>query len=513
MAAAPAPQLARTWSSLDFGLHAFLAINPLVLGLWAFSFAPIVGGNLFLAVVLAGAVTLVGAVVIGTLAVRWPWTGGDYAWQTRLLNARIGAVLALTSWWLVVAVLAPVYGNAIVVLVLDPSLTHSGWDGLRAWFHGREGTFVASLSAITVATTFVGLGMRRAAIAQRILVAIGIAAFVAVVALLFSGGPNEFRDAFDDQAAEIYGTSPLASSQILEVGDFDATASEVEPSATLALVPLVLLFGLWIGWAGPLAGEVRTRTPGVVRAALVRAAFASAITSLLLFVALGRGITWEFWNEANNVYWGTVYDTTAATPLPTWPNPVVFATWLTDSTFAQVAVVIGMAAWVVASTATLFLAATRVLLAAASDGVLPASVARTTGDTVPLAALALLVVPACALAALDAYWQAFAGWTAIAVVAFGFTMVGSGLAAVVSLRRELPRLAGVAAVFVVLVVLVIGVWLLDPVYGMRTFGAVAFLAALYAISVAIYAMARRRDRGPLQPRPTSKAPDHPSIEA
>lgn len=486
--------LARSWSPLDFGLHAFLAINPLVLGLWAFSLAPIIGGNLFVAIVCAGAVTLLGAVVFGSLAVRFPWTGGDYAWQTRFLDARIGAVLALTSWWLVVAMLAPVYGNVIVFQVLDPLFAHAGWDDLASWFHGREGTFTASLLAITVATAFVGLGMRRAAIAQRIFVAVGAIALVAVIALLFSGGPNEFRDAFDEQTTETYGTSPLASSQIVEIGELDASASEVQTRATMTLVPLVLLFGLWVGWAAPLAGEVRRRKPDALRVVLVRAAAASTMASLLLFVALGRGITWEFWNEANNVYWGTVYGTTAATPLPAWPSPVVFATWLTDSTFLQIAVVIGMAAWVLGSTATLFLAATRVLLAAASDGILPPSVARTTGDTVPRTALALLVVPACTLAAVDAYWERFAGWTAIAVVALGVTTVGSGVVAVVSLRREQPRLAVVSAVFVALVALVIAVWLLDPVFGMRTVGSVAFLLVLYAVSAALHALSRRRDR-------------------
>ena len=497
MPAPPRVSLAKTWTPLDFGLHAFLAVNPLVLGIWAFSFAPMIGGNLFLAVVLAGFGALLGALVFGTMAVRWPWTGGDYAWQTRFLDARVGAVLALTSWWLVVAILAPVYGNVIVLQVLDPLLIHTGPTDLASWFHGREGTFAASLLAITVATAFVGLGMRRAAIAQRVLVAVGAAAFVAVVALLLSGDPNEFRDAFDEQASETYGTSPLASSQILEIGELDASASEVDAPATLTLVPLVLLFSFWIGWAAPLAGEVRTRKPDGVRRALVRAAAASMLTSLLLFVALGRGITWEFWNEANNLYWGTVYGTTAATPLPTWPSPVVFATWLSDSTLLQVGVVIGMAAWVLGSAATLFLAATRVLLAAASDRVLSPSVARTTGDAVPLTALALLVVPACVLAAVDAYSETFAGWTAIAVVALGLTMMGSGVAAVVSLRREQPLLAVVSAVFVALVGLVVAVWLLDPVHGMRTVGAIAFLLLLYAISAALYAISRRKSRDSL----------------
>jgi len=101
------------------------------------------------------------------------------------------------------------------------------------------------------------------------------------------------------------------------------------------------------------------------------------------------------------------------------------------------------------------------------------------------------------LAAVDAYSETFAGWTAIAVVALGLTTMGSGVAAVVSLRREQPRLAVVSALFVALVALVIAVWLLDPVYGMRTVGSVALLVLLYAISAAVYAISRRKNRDSL----------------
>jgi amino acid transporter len=491
MAVESRPVLPKTWSPLDFGLHAFLVVNPLALGLWTFSLAPLVGGNLFIAVALAGFVVLLGAVVFGSLAAKWPWTGGDFAWQTRFLDRRIGAILALTSWWLVVALLAPVYGNVILVQVIEPLLTYTSWDGLASWFRGREGIFTASLFAITVATAFAGLGMRRAAIAQRVVVVIGSVALVVVLALLLSGGP-EFRDAFDDRSAELYGTSPLASSQIVEIGTLDASVTEIQPLDTLRLVPLALLFSLWIGWAGPLVGEVRMRRPDAVRHVLIRAAAASTVISLFLFVAIGRGTTWDLWNEANNLYWGTVYGTTPATPLPAWPNPVVFATWLTDSSILQYAVILGMSAWVLGWMATLFLPATRVLLAAANDSVLPRSVARTTGDSVPLVALALLVVPACVLAALDAYWGAFAEWTSVAVVPLALTTAGSGVAAVVAFRRGDPLLAGVSAVFVLLVGLVIGVWVLDPVYGIRTLGSLAFLAALYAIAAAVFALSRRR---------------------
>ena len=283
-------------------------------------------------------------------------------------------MLALTSWWLVVALLAPVYGNVVLVQVLDPLLVHAGWDGLASWFQERDGAFAASLLAILAAAGFVALGMRRAALAQRALFVIGSVALVAVLALLLTSEPAEFTPAFDRHATDVYETGPITYGQTLYLGTFDARVAEVDVPDTLGLVPLVLLFALWIGWATPLVGEVRARKRDAAGRALVRAAAASTLLSLLFFVAVARAMSWEFWNEANNLYWGTVYQTTATTLLPAWPSPVVFAGWLTDSTAVQIALIAGMAAWVLGWAATLFLAATRVLLAAAADGVLPRSV-------------------------------------------------------------------------------------------------------------------------------------------
>ena len=487
--------LPKSWSVLDFGLHAFLVVNPLALGLWTFSMAPLVGGNLFLAVLLAGVAMGLGAAVFGALAASRPWTGGDYAWQTRLLDRRIAAIVTLTAWWLVVAALAPVYGNVMVVQVLDPLLVHAGWEDVAAWFRGRDGGFAASLLAIAAATAFVGLGMRRAAIVQRILVVIGLVTLVVVLGLLFASRPSEFRPTFDRQATEIYDAGPITYGQTLYLGTHDARITDVDPMDTLRLVPLVLLFALWIGWATPLAGEVRASKNRSIGQALVRTALVSTVLSLVLFVAIARGLHWEFWNEANNLYWGTVYQTTPTALLPTWPNPVVFAAWLSDSTSVQIALIAGMGAWVLGWATTLFLAATRVLFAAADDRVLPGFVRRVAGDSVPVNALALLVLPACVLAAGDAYWDTFASWTSTAIVALGLATAGSGVAAAAAFRRERPPLAATALVFVGVNVLVLGAWFADPIFGLRSPGHIAFIAIIYVLAAGLYVVGQQRARG------------------
>jgi amino acid transporter len=242
------------------------------------------------------------------------------------------------------------------------------------------------------------------------------------------------------------------------------------------------------------------------RAVLIRTVVAWTMTCLLLFVAIGRSMTWDLWSESNNLYWGTVYGATPPTPLPTWPDPVLFATWLVDSTAFRVVLLLGMAAWVVGFAATLFLAATRVLLAAAADRVLPSWVARTSGDSVPVGALALLVGPACGLAALDAYWGSFAGWAAAGVVALAATMAGSGVAAVRVFRRKSRGVAIVASLFVGFLLVVVGTWVLDGVYGIGSAGPLVFLAALYGLIVALYLWARARYSSSVAEEPLPEAP-------
>ena len=217
------------------------------------------------------------------------------------------------------------------------------------------------------------------------------------------------------------------------------------------------------------------------------------MSSLLFFVAIGRGNTWDLWNEANNLYWGTVYGTTPATPLAGVAEPRGIRDLVDgqlDPAVRHHRLACPPGCW--AGWRRCSCRATRVLLAAASDGVLPPSVSRTTGDSVPLGALSLLVVPACALAALDAYWGAFAEWTSVAVVALALTTAGSGVAAVIAFRRENRLLAGVSMLFVLAVAIVVAVWVLDPVYGMRTLGSLVFLAFLYAIASGVFVLSRHQ---------------------
>ena len=66
-------------------------------------------------------------------------------------------------------------------------------------------------------------------------------------------------DAFNREARETFSTGGITTTQIREAGRLDAQLAEVDTGDSFRLVPTILLFALWIGWATPLAGEVRRR--------------------------------------------------------------------------------------------------------------------------------------------------------------------------------------------------------------------------------------------------------------
>jgi len=203
--------------------------------------------------------------------------------------------------------------------------------------------------------------------------------------------------------------------------------------ASIMLVPMLTFFNLWPNWGSTLYGEVRGASDykrnfmGMFWAILV-----TTIGAIVLFLLIDKTIGWEFYNNANGAFWNSTWGyTDSPPPLPIWPYPALFATFLTKSPALMFIVVLLMSLWWFGWSGTLFLSSTRVIFAAAIDRMLPEWVSKIEPRTkTPIFALLLMVIPAAIISYLYAFnignmkTLALDATVVIAITFFGSTIAG-----------------------------------------------------------------------------------------
>ena len=91
----------------------------------------------------------------------WSSAGPSGCWR-----GGIGFVLAATGWWLILALWAPIYGAILNLEFVQPVAALAGITGLPS--AARYGTFIVSLIVIAIVTGLVALGMAGYARIQRV---------------------------------------------------------------------------------------------------------------------------------------------------------------------------------------------------------------------------------------------------------------------------------------------------------------------------------------------------------
>ena len=151
--------LVRGWSVRDSLIYACLATNFVTLGIYEFTFAgpAFPKGQLITATIIGGVWVSFLVIAYSGLVVTIPRAGGDYVWQTRILTSGIGFVTAVTGWWFILWLWAPIYGNILAVQLFQPIWATLKWTwptGGAAWFGTHNGVFIVTL--ITVVGYIVG---------------------------------------------------------------------------------------------------------------------------------------------------------------------------------------------------------------------------------------------------------------------------------------------------------------------------------------------------------------------
>jgi len=394
--------LVRSWSMFDAFVYATFSINLITLGLYIFSWCYYFQGNLATAVVVGGVMTIFEVIVYASLISAMPRAGGDYVWQSRILGRGIGFILAVTGWWFILWLWVPLYSQMLVYEVFTPLLAILGFPNAALWFtNTSNGLLFAEIFLCVLVSIYIAIGMKWYARIQKICFWGGVIGLAAVFALLLFGDKLAFAASLKTTVPEMFGV-PQSDfiAQTMVAGKAAGTAAAPLGSLTfglsLALIPYIVFFNLWPNWGSTLYGEVRGATDykrnfwGMTAAVIITAGLA-----LVFFALIAKTIGWDFYNNANGAFWNyTAGYTTEAPPLPFWPYPVLFASFLVHSRAIQFIVVFLMSLWWFGWSGTVFLSSTRVIFAAAFDRMLPEWVSSVEPKTrTPIVALLLMVIP------------------------------------------------------------------------------------------------------------------------
>ena len=506
--------LVRGWNVRDSLIYAVLSTNFVTLGLFTFTYAgpSFPTGQLLTSVVISAILVSFLVVAYTGLITTIPRAGGDYVWQTRILGSGVGFVFAVTGWWFILWLWAPIYGNILAIQFFEPLWATLGSPSGAAWFGTDNGIFVVSLITIVLAGVLVSIGMAGYARIQKWCIYGGLIGFAVIVVLLLINSHADFIASFNQEASKLFGVNHAyaATNAAAVKAGYTAPSLGFGPlGATLLLVPNMMFFILWPNWGASLYGEIRGASDfkRVFRGMFFGLWITTALV-VIFFLLMAKTFGWAFYQNANAAFFNGTF------PIPVWPYPFMFAGWLVHNAAFQVILILVMSLWFFGWVGTLFLSSTRVIFAAAFDRVLPDRAAEVSEKRkVPLYSLILMLLPAVGLSAIYAYSTTFRTYTLDATLVIAVTYLLSAIAVVLlpfikkDLWRASPaskvKLLGVPIVPVsgVITILLLGfcliAWLVNDNYFVNNPSSLIFMGAMYVLAIVLYVVARvvRRRQG------------------
>jgi len=190
--------------------------------------------------------------------------GGAIGW----LNGGIGFVLAATGWWFILALWAPIYGFILKIEFFQPLAALLGSKDGVDFFGSQTGTLVVSLIVIILTSGLVALGMAGYARIQKWCLYLGLILLAIMFILMLVSSKADFKAAFDRQNQSMFAVSGAYDQTIADAAANDAFTGSLNPAemgtdvgatvtATLAMIPFMLFWILYPNWGSTLYGEVR----------------------------------------------------------------------------------------------------------------------------------------------------------------------------------------------------------------------------------------------------------------
>ena len=504
--------LVRGWSVRDSMIYACLSTNVVTLGIFEFSYQSFFPKGQLLTAVLISAVWVSFLVIAyAGLIVTIPRAGGDYVWQTRILGSGLGFVMAVTGWWFILWLWAPIYGNVLSAEFFQPLLATLGHPSAATWFGGHNGIFLVSVITIVLAGILVSLGMAGYARIQKWGFYGGLLGFAVILILLAVNNHATFVSSFNLEAQKIFGVHNAyqATNAGAAKSGYVSPAFGFSPvSASMLLVPMMMFYLLWPNWGSTLYGEIRGASDfRRVFAGMFGGLWITVILSVLFLVLVNKTMGQGFYNNTSALYWEAYYGGKVPAAIPIWPYPVMFVGWLVHNQIFQVVLLVVMLLWFLAWVGTLFLSSTRVIFAAAFDRILPDRAAEVSEKRkVPLYSLVLMLIPAVGLSAVYAYWSQFYTYTLDATLVIAVTYLFSAFAVVLLpfIKKDLWQASPASRIklFGVQIVPVAGwitigllgfnlyEWLTNATYGVNNKDSLYYMGGMYVLAIVIYVVAR-----------------------
>ena len=436
--------LVRAWSVFDAFIYATFSINLITLGLFIFSYCWYFEGSLGTAVVVGGVFTIFEVIVYASLISAMPRAGGDYVWQSRILGRGIGFLLSVTGWWFILWLWVPLYGQILTYEFLTPMAALLGAPQLGLWFSGTSvGLLVGMLLVCAIVFIYIAIGMKWYARVQKASFYMGMLGLLIVFGLLLFNNKDAFIAGLNANLPAVYGLPQMDYyNATIEAGQAAGTIfgplGMVALGASMAMVPMMTFFNLWPNWGSTLYGEVRGATDYKRNFwGMAAAIITTAVLALIFFALIDKTMGWDFFINANGAFWSNVFYGTDV-PIPVWPYPVQFATFLTGSRFLQLVIIFLVGMWWFGWSGTVFLSSTRVIFAAALDRMLPEWVSKIEPRTrTPINALLLMVIPSIIISILYA-WNIVGFQTIVldATLVIAVTFLGTTLAGILLPWRQ-----------------------------------------------------------------------------
>ena len=388
--------------------------------------------SLTVAILVAGAFTVLEALVYALLVPTFPRNGGDYLYQTRLLPRWVGSTVSLAGVVVGGALWMAIAGWFASRLVVGPFLVITGYaTGLTAlvkvggWVMSPAGVIAMGLAATAWSAVLNWLGMRRYARLQRVLLVLGLACVVTLIAYLSLTTLSINESGYK---AILY--------RALEVG-FGRRGRIDGLEAVLQLLPLVAFGLIYPGWVTYQAGEVQESTrlrPQLF--AIVGGKVAGVFFALVLLPLPIHHVGEELFGASAYL---AIKDPTSFWILA----PRLFSTnetpWLAVVTLISFCLAVNVWFWLWVPSHTL--AASRVLLAMCWDRLAPAWLGpldrRTGAPTRAILTFSALSVAFCCGAYVLGQWRLVVLATVLSLITFAVTSIAAALLPFT--RRELYR--------------------------------------------------------------------------